>query len=191
MWHKCIHMRAESWEEELLLWSAWGSALWECKPSRWTILICVYCHWWPIGKCSLIKSRSIKRFIGAKKEAWATQCIWVYFLLSLVMETVEMIKTRGRANKHIANLVWEYFAKNTIHILVTFIVWIIRYSLKYCHWWGWVMRSKEHAVAKRYHELNRDCSTASGMTHRISSLLIKQTAFKVQSSHFQFAQFKV
>lgn len=32
----------ESWEEEPPMWCAWGSTLWECKPSRWALLICVY-----------------------------------------------------------------------------------------------------------------------------------------------------
>lgn len=31
MWHKCIHMRAESRGKEPLLWPAWRSALWEGK----------------------------------------------------------------------------------------------------------------------------------------------------------------
>lgn len=79
MWHKCIHMRAESRGEESLPWPAPGSALWECKPSRWTPLICVDCHWWPAGKCFLIAKRSINCFIGAEKEVRTTQYIWFQF----------------------------------------------------------------------------------------------------------------
>lgn len=103
MWHKCIHMRAEARGEESLPWPATGSALWECKPSRWTPLICVDCHWWPTGKCFLIAKRSINCFIGAENEVRTTQYIWFrfYFLpscLSFVKNAAEIAP--GSAAKH-------------------------------------------------------------------------------------------
>lgn len=91
MWHKCIHMRVGSrgGEEEPPPRPAAGSALWECKPRRWTLPICVYCHRWPIGKCFLIESRGASNasLEQERKSRLPDVSVIFYFLQSFIETT--------------------------------------------------------------------------------------------------------
>lgn len=56
MWHKCIHMRAESRGKEPLLWPAWRSALWEGKHAAdgSFSFVCTATAGDPLGNASLL-----------------------------------------------------------------------------------------------------------------------------------------
>lgn len=129
MWHKCIHMRAESHGEESLPWPAGGSALWECKTRQMdSSHLCglpLVTHWEMFPYC--IEEHQLLHWSREGSPGYSIYLIPVFFFLpsclSFAKNAAEI--TQGSAEKHGSTTAWggsvEYEQTKTI-----------QWCLKYC-----------------------------------------------------------